>query len=392
MITRILLVLVISAVVVVVVLTTSGSTQTTSFGYCMSYPSGSPVYVSNAFDFGTINLDTNPIQNEFNEYLRGRFGFRSDSSYGAACPASWYTIAQAQNAKRDYENQLRQQNKQIIEVDWTYIPDPRSLPTGPLPQHRMPSVNSALTSDHTFCFSETYSGTVYYTGPVQTGMSVNLSSWNIGFTQHLKQRYSFPGKVNCNMGPRSIATRLVNAYLEGARAANKKIVDAGWHYDPNVASNNAGPAPEDEDREPARPPGPSTSQASQSELQQARMEAQKERPAAMEYCRKDPILSQVFSCPNFASAVVAYRVAHHADAGSQPPLDKLLGNETFRCTGCVNGVQVMIWVNHHASAEKLNPQVTTCTVRTLTKTLNNNTPRIRHLEEFYKDAVGQCSH
>lgn len=47
MVTRILLVLVISAVVIVVVLTTSGSTQTTSFGYCMSHPGNSPVYVSN---------------------------------------------------------------------------------------------------------------------------------------------------------------------------------------------------------------------------------------------------------------------------------------------------------------------------------------------------------
>ena len=111
----------------------------------------------------------------------------------------------------------------------------------------------------------------------------------------------------------------------------------------------------------------------------------------MDYCRKDPILSAVFSCPNFANAVVAYRVAHHADAGSQTPLEKLLGSENFACTGCVNGVQVMIWVNRHAAAEKLHPPVTTCTVQTLTKTLNNNTPRIRHLEEFYKDAVAQCS-
>lgn len=112
----------------------------------------------------------------------------------------------------------------------------------------------------------------------------------------------------------------------------------------------------------------------------------------MDYCRKDPILSVVFSCPNFASAVVAFRVAHHADAGSQIPLEKLLGIENFACTACVNGVQVMFWVNHRAAAEKLNPQVTTCTARTLTKTLNQNTPRVRHLEEFYKDAVAQCSH
>ena len=72
---------------------------------------------------------------------------------------------------------------------------------------------------------------------------------------------------------------MYDARREGARAANKNVVDTGWHYEPNTASSNPKPVQE-EDREPApvRPSGPSTPPASQSELQQARAAAQGERP------------------------------------------------------------------------------------------------------------------
>jgi hypothetical protein len=106
---RLRVVLFFSATIFFTLLTNSATThQATSFGYCMSDPGSSPVYFSNVFDFGTTGLmDANPIQNEFNEYLRGRFEYRTDSAVGAQCPRTSYTMAQAIAARRDYENRNR---------------------------------------------------------------------------------------------------------------------------------------------------------------------------------------------------------------------------------------------------------------------------------------------
>lgn len=363
------------------------TTQATVFAFCRSDPGSSPVYVSNVFDFGTSGMiDTGPIQNEFDEYLRGRFEYRN-SGPGVGC--LWRGTKQETMARRrEYENELRQNNKQIVEVDWTWVIDPDLVASAGF-QHRMPRPVSQGPADNSFCFSETSNGTVYVAGPVQTGSSVSMANFNIGFTQYLKQRYSFQGRVNCNMGTRPTATRLVNAHIQGARAANKNVVETGWHFESSAASVTQ---QQDEDREPA-PSRPSVVlQVSQTELQQARAEANRERPISAEFCRKDPALSKVFSCANFSQAVFAYRVAHRADAGATEPVEKLVVDEKFPCTGCIDGTQVMFFVRRRALTEKLNPKTQNCTVSTLTKTLNNNTAQVRHrLEEFYQNAVAQCN-
>jgi hypothetical protein len=388
MISRLRFILIFAMTILFVIVTNSATThQTTSFGYCMSDPGSSPVYFSNVIDFGTSGLmDANPIQNEFNEYLRGRFDYRTNSAFGAQCPANSYTNQQAMAAKRDYENQLRQSNKQIIEVDWTWVIDPALVATASV-QHRMPRPVEQLPVDNSFCFSETYSGTVYVAGPVQTGSSVSMANFNNGFSQYLKQRYSFQGKVNCNLGTRTTAARLVSAHIQGARAANKNVIETGWRFESSAASVTQ---QQDEDREPA-PSRPVAPTVPQSELQQARAEARTEMPVSAAYCRNDPILKTVFSCANFSQAVSAFRVAHRNDAGAKEPLERLLEDPTFACTGCVDGSQVFTLVNRRAIAEKLNGKVKTCLVPTLTKTLNNNTQHIRELERLYKESVAQCS-
>jgi len=366
-------------------------TQVTGFGFCRSDPGSSPVYVSNVFDYGTSGLiDRSPIQNEFDEYLRGRFEYRTNGP-GVGCLGSRRAgdnMQETMARRREYEDELRQGNKQIVEVDWTWVIDPDLVASAGF-QHRMPRPVSQGPVDNSFCFSETSNGTVYIAGPVQTGSSVSMANFNIGFTQYLKQRYSFQGRVNCNMGTRKTATRLVAAHIQGARAANKNVVETDWHFDSNVSSVTQ---QQDEDREPAQNRPLVVPQVSQTELQQARAEATSERPVSRNFCQKDPVLSKIFSCPDFAQAVFVYRVAHRADAGAKEPVESLVDDPKFFCQGCVNGVQVMTWVRRRILDEKLNPSSQNCIVSTLTKTLNSNTSQVRsHLENFYKSAVVACN-
>ena len=186
------IVLFFSVTISFIVITNSASTkQTTNFGYCMSDPGSSPVYFSNVIDFGTNGMiDANPIQNEFVEYLRGRFESRTSGPFGAQCPTSAYTRQQGIAMRRDYENQLRQSNKQIVEVDWTWVIDPNLVATAGF-QHRMPRPGPQLPVDNSFCFSESYGGTLYVAGPAQTGSSVSMSNFNIGFNVHSEYHIYF---------------------------------------------------------------------------------------------------------------------------------------------------------------------------------------------------------
>jgi hypothetical protein len=160
--------------------------------------------------------------------LKGRFDYASNSNYPVGCPTT-----QGDQGKQQFETQLRQQNKQIVEVPWKDAPDAAApsassaqLGHGLTGHSRQPA---APPADHAFCISKTYNDTIYVTGPIETKPPVNLSQWNMGFTQYLKQKYSYQERVvNCNLAALSNAQRLLNAHEEGARAANKKVVETGW--------------------------------------------------------------------------------------------------------------------------------------------------------------------
>jgi hypothetical protein len=62
---------------------------------------------------------------------------------------------------------------------------------------------------------------------------VSLSTWNIGFTQYLKEKYGYQGAVDCNADRASTAKAIVTSRLDGARAGKRKIVDTQWK--PGVA-------------------------------------------------------------------------------------------------------------------------------------------------------------
>lgn len=308
--------------------------QSGSFGYCASGPEQSAIYVSKIFTGPNLDVapDSNPIQNEYNEYLKGRFDFKSDSSFPVRCPL-FFTTSEAQASKQAYETQMRQGNKQIVEVEWTYRPGPGdSLVSVPRPQHSATAVSTAQ-ADHTFCVSDAYQNTVYFTGPIATPPPVSMSSWINGFTQFLKGKYSFQGRVYCNMGTAGIARRLVNAHLEGSRAAGKRVVDTNWKYDATQATNTSPsrPAEQDEDRQPAQRP------TAQPPNLQARDYAIKETPRVTAYCASDRLMAAAFDCDCLRRQIWKYRMDHVSDtlSASPTPLEELFKGDKFDCKSCI---------------------------------------------------------
>jgi hypothetical protein len=157
----------------------AAATQT-AVGYCAAGPDHSRVYITEIFNTG-FSLDpgysSSPIQNEYNEYLKGRYDFKSDTSYVVTCPL-FNNIGEAQSSKRNYEIQmLRDGNNRIVKVEWDYKPDPGRV--NPVRRPGAPSAAGPITkqADHTFCISDSYQNTVYSTGPVASGQSVVMSSW-----------------------------------------------------------------------------------------------------------------------------------------------------------------------------------------------------------------------
>jgi hypothetical protein len=300
------------------------------FGYCASSPDQSAVYFSQVFDIGptiSVTRDTTPVQNEYNEYLKGRFDFKSNAAYAAGCPL-FENMSMAQSAKRDQEIQMRQ-GHQIVEVEWNYIPAPGQT-TISVPSHAMPRTITAQP-DHTFCVSDTYQGTVYFTGPVASPPPVAMYQWSNGFTQFLKSKYSFEGRVYCNMGTAESGRRLVNAHLDGSRAAGRRVVQTDWKYDASQATNASQPADRDEDRTPVQRP------AAQPPNLQARDFALKENPRVTAHCVADRLMAEAFDCDCLRRQIYAYRLAHVSDtlSASPTPFEELFKGDKLDFKSCV---------------------------------------------------------
>ena len=132
-------------------------------------------------------------------------------------------MSEAQSRKQDYEMQMRQGNKHIVELEWNYRPEPGAATPaiGAIPQHRMPRVNTQQ-ADHTFCISDVYQNTVYVTAPVATPPPVAMYLWANGFTDFLKGKYSFQGRVYCNMGAAESGRGLVDCTSRWFKSSRQK--------------------------------------------------------------------------------------------------------------------------------------------------------------------------
>ena len=310
----------------------TAATQT-SLSWCASGVDQS-VYITQIFNTGAsidVSIDSNSIQNEYSEYLKGRFDFKNDAS-SLTCPA-FPNMALAQSSKRDYEMQMRQGNNKIVELEWNYRPDPGLVSIPRRPGTARPTGLPRGQADHTFCISASYQNTVYFTGPVATGQSVALSSWVNGFTQFLKGKYSFQGRVYCNMGITEIAGRLVNAHLDGARAGGRRVVETDWKYDASQVTSTSSlrPADQEEDRPAAQRP------AAQPPNLQARDAVLKEGPQALSHCVHDRLMASAFDCDCLRRQISTYRLNHVSDtlSASPTPLEELFKGEKFDCKSCI---------------------------------------------------------
>src|ERR1044071_4004308 len=66
----------------------AAATQTRVVGYCYSTPDQATLYFTQVFDLGSdLNITNDPysIQNEYSEYLKGRFDFKANANYPVAC-------------------------------------------------------------------------------------------------------------------------------------------------------------------------------------------------------------------------------------------------------------------------------------------------------------------
>ena len=350
--------------------------------YCASDTGQPVVYFSQVFDTGLHKYgfhDDRPLANEFNEYLKGRFDFKGNEDHPVGCPL-FDSVSQGEASKRDFQNQMRQANKQLVEVKWGYTPNEVEIALSAAPRTEKEANGPPRPRPtHTWCLSDTYQGAVYSTGPFDTDQ--NWAQWYQGFNRFLKEKYSFPGRVECKVTTLSDARRLMNARIEGARAAGRKVVDTGWRYDPNAAAVQKA-TPRDDDPEPAprRPAAPSASQ-------DARAAATKEIPDSQAYCHKDPVVSAFFNCQYFSRSVYNYRIAHPGDAQS---IASLVAGEKLNLSECIDNMRVMFWVRDRAAAQKLSPQVTNCAVQNVIAAFYKK-PQASHLQEFYKAAVAACS-
>jgi len=355
-------------------------------GYCMA-ESGGTVYFSQLYDTKLnqpARMSSSVIAREFVEYLKGRYGeFKSQGNFPASCPF-FGRMSDAQASKLSLETRARQENKQLVAVDWNFVIDPDLVAASysDIGEDVVAVVARKRKPTHTYCVSETSQGTLYTTGPIDTGMSVNLSLWNRGFNQLLMQKYSYKGPLYCNVGSPQEITRLLAARVAGARAAGRQVVDTAWKYDPSVvATATPAPAKRDDDPEPAQRPAPPKPSRQASDL------AAKEMPDSLAFCKKDVALSTVFNCDSFARVVYNYRVAH---ANEPPePVANLVARHKLNCAECIDSTRVSLWISNRANADGLENRVTNCVTQKVIVTLYK-TPDAARLKEFYKDAVTAC--
>jgi hypothetical protein len=377
--------------IIAVVLLSFGPSGGTAQGlktpsYCASEPSGPIVYFSAIFDTKLnqpVKFSSHVVGREFSEYLKGRYDYNTTSNYPAGCPL-FGNAREAEASKRDYEARMRQANKQIVEVDWKYVVDEDLVAASY--SHQGEDIAAVVQlkrkPNHTYCLSDSAQGTLYTTGPIDTGTAPNMSLWYRGFDQFLREKHSFKGRIDCNLGSLTEVERLMGARIAGARAAGKKVVNTGWKYDAAaVAATNSRPAQRDDDPEPVQRPAPPNPS------RQASDTAAKEMPASLAYCQKDQALSTVFNCDRFARVVYNYRMAHLNEKAEAVP--SLVASNKLNCAECIDNTRVSLWVSKHGNADKLDQRVINCVTQNVIVALYKK-PEANHLTDFYNEAVIVC--
>ncbi|HKR58295.1 MAG TPA: hypothetical protein VJS64_01075, partial [Pyrinomonadaceae bacterium] len=350
---------------------TTTAAQGTVWIYCASDTGQNIVYFSPVFDSKLplhTTIDTLPIGNEFTEYLIGRFDYKR----GAGCPGGYRQGME--DSRRTLESQARQANKQVVEVEWTYTPNPVEISRHQVTGHEANVQGTGLPRTHTFCLSDSDHGTFYATGPIEAGGDMTYAQWNTGFNRFLAAKFSFKGNARCSVVTLDNARRLMKARTEGALAAGRKVVDTGWKYDPAAVVVKQAPKDDDPEPTPKRPAPPSSSQ-------QTRDAAVKELPDSKAYCEKDPLMSAVYNCEWFARNVSNYRNEH---PGDNTPIVSLVSEAKMELASAIDSVRVSLWVSKRGNAQHLDNKVINCVTQSVIVTLYK-TPQANQLLTFYKN-------
>jgi hypothetical protein len=354
--------------------------QTGNFlSFCFGI-SQNTLYISQPFDSGVSQtqrlVDGTTETNEFQEYLTGRYdGVNPDAISASGCHFV-ASAAEAESRKRAVVAQLQRPGTSIVDVNWKYAP----AASGP--------GRSDALSGKVLCVSTNERGTVYFSNVDAPSASVQSSesNWERQFTQFLTQRYSFKGRIYCNLD----SDRRLNARMQGAREGENKVVDAGWKVGASASvapgrSNTTAEA--DDDR-----PRPQKSPTAQPASLQARNVAIKEVPAASAACEGNRMMAGEFDCHCVQGRIYDFRISHPEDTVSstpQPIARLLTGNEVAYGT-CVTEWKVKMWAKSEAMSHRLNPTAAECAANKLVALLHEKAAPSR-ASEVFDEALHACS-
>ena len=358
-----------------------GSTWTAS---CSSEMGGNVVYVSKIFDVVSpsfmTQLDTNPLNNAFKNYLVEEYDFKSNANYSTGCRV-FQTLSQAEANRRQIMNQAQQANKQIVELKWNpgpivAVPHGDGFIIGP----KVPPPT------HTIC-AIGHENTTYFSAVFDTSGSRVDPAWDNAFNNFLKKNYGAEGLATCtSMATVREATRLLHDRVVGLRANNHKAVETGWKFDPtDIAAYKPRPKPTptpDDDPEPVAQQRPAAQTASPSPS--IKDFAAKEGPQVLAYCQKDPMLSKIFDCYRVQRSVSNYRMEH----GMSEPLASLFKQEKVNLAEAID-IGLNLWVKQRANAQGLSNRVSGCIEQKVNVSFYEK-PYISQLQKIYDASVAAC--
>ena len=368
---------------------THGQNQGISKGYCASDPSGPVVYFSGIFDVKRTGygFDTNPLSNAFGDFLKAMYDYKTNSNYPAGCPIG-DTLSQAEASKQQLESQVRQAGNQIVEVDWK--PGEGVVPFQSGRQHDLTAMGPAPhLSRYTWCRSQTYENTIYFSGLFDTTAFPN-NQWSNPFTQFLTKKYPFKGRVDCYTLGLADGQRTLKARIDAARASSR-VIETEWKYDPTMVVNTpARPAPSDnDDREPL----PAQQRPAQSPSGDARQFAAKEIPVTLAYCHHDRVMAGAFDCYCVQHMVHNYRLQHENEVapGIQPEaLANLFSEDKIEASQCISDYRVKMWAKSEAqSRARLKPDQADCVAQRFLSSLHAK-PYPGRADSIFNGAVAAC--
>jgi hypothetical protein len=333
----------ITATVIFFAPTHSKATQSaTIWAWCMSDTSAPTVYFGGPFDSGitakTPTFNALSLGRQFAEYIKGRFDTKGDPSSvtTASCGHGVNSVDQAAASQRMREvmAQLRQQNKQVLEVsDWNYIRDEvaiRASFNAPRGQGDYVNVEGGLPPDHMYCVTDTFNNTVYYADLIKlTNPSINPSR---DYFRFLQQKYSYKGNFNCSAINEQQAKLYLNARLAGARAGGKQVVSTGWPpADFRTTTEAQNDRYKDNDQPAQRPNANQPTRPTQAQA----INAISMQAAAS--CSHDPAMGRVYSCNCLQVKIHDYLAQHPAEIlSATPTAASLLGGTAYQPETCIN--------------------------------------------------------